>query len=188
MAAALVGVALHGEPALSQSMPVPMDIQYPLLMKVISADRNLSARSGTELVIGVLYQKSVRESSRAAHALSEWSKKNPITPIAGSTVRLVLLAVDEIAGLELSLTRDSVDLCYIAPLRAASLDSLLSVTRRVGVATCTGVPEYVERGVSIGIGVKADRPQILVNMAAARAEKIELSSQVLQLARIYAKD
>ena len=187
VAALTIMVLLHAE-ALPQSMPVPIEVQYPLLMKVLSADRNFSARSGSEIVIGVLYQENVRESSRAAQALRDWARQNPSTPVSGSTVRLVMVPVEAVSGLELSLERDSVDLCYITPLRAASLDSLLSVTRHVGVATCTGVPEYVERGVAIGIGVKADHPQILVNMASARVEKIDLGSQVLQLARVYDKD
>lgn len=188
VAGAITALALFSAPAYAQSMPVPIEIQYPLLMRVFSADRNLTARSGSDMVIGVIYQKGVRESSQAAAALQEWARRNPSSPIAGSTVRLVPTAVDEMAGLDLRLLRDSVDLCYIAPLRAASLDSLLAATRRAGVATCTGVPEYVERGVSVGIGVKADRPQILVNMSAAKAEGIELGSQVLKLARVFGKD
>ncbi len=182
-------VLLLWSPARSQSMPVPIDIQFPLLLKVFSADRSLTERSGTgEFVIGVIYQTSVRESARAAEAIKEWVEGNPGTPVAGLLVRIRLLAIDDMAGLGLRLSRDSVDLCYITPLRAANLDSLLSITRLAGVATCTGVPEYVERGVSVGVGVKADHPQILVNLIGARAEKIELSSRVLKLARIFAKD
>jgi hypothetical protein len=169
-------------------MPAPMGIQYPLLMKVFSADRNLSARSGNGIVIGVIYQRNVRESARAAHSLEEWVRRNPDSPFAGTEVHLVALAIDELSDLGQALTRDSVDICYIAPLRASSLDTLLSVTRRLSLATCTGVPEYVEQGVSVGVGVKADHPQILINMFATKLETLELGSEVLTLARIYAKE
>ena len=46
------------------------------------------------------------------------------------------------------------------------------------------MPEYVEAGVSVGIGIRRDRPLIIVNLAQARAEGTAFSSQLLALARI----
>jgi hypothetical protein len=48
----------------------------------------------------------------------------------------------------------------------------------------TGVPEYVERGLAIGVGVKGERPEIVINLDASRAEGAELNAQVLRIARI----
>jgi hypothetical protein len=169
-------------------MPVPVDVQLPLLLKVLSTDRNLMAHSEGEIVVGVIYQRNVRESSRIAEAVKDHIGSAPSHTIAGKGTRMKYIAIDDLADLDSRLARDSVDVCYISPLRAASLDSLLAVTRRLAIITCTGVPEYVERGVTVGVGVKGDHPQILVNMMAARAERVEFGSRVLKLARIYSKE
>ena len=48
----------------------------------------------------------------------------------------------------------------------------------------TGVPEYVDQGVAVGVGIRKDRPLIIVNLEQARAEGSVFSSQLLALARI----
>ena len=50
--------------------------------------------------------------------------------------------------------------------------------------TITGVPEYVDQGLAVGIGIRRDRPLIIVNLEQARAEGAAFSSQLLALARI----
>jgi hypothetical protein len=50
--------------------------------------------------------------------------------------------------------------------------------------TLTGVAEYVRAGIAVGIGVRDDRPEILVNLAAARAAGADFSAQLLLLARV----
>ena len=46
------------------------------------------------------------------------------------------------------------------------------------------MPEYVEEGIAVGIGLRNMRPLILINLEAARAEGAAFSSQLLSLARI----
>jgi hypothetical protein len=53
------------------------------------------------------------------------------------------------------------------------------------ILTITGVPSYVEGGISIGLGLKSNsKPEILVNMGSIKSEKHDISSQLLKLAKI----
>jgi hypothetical protein len=69
-------------------------------------------------------------------------------------------------------------------LRAFDLRIVTSISRQAGVRTVTGVPRYVEGGLGIGIDLKGERPEIVVNLAASRAEGADLDAQLLKLARI----
>jgi hypothetical protein len=72
----------------------------------------------------------------------------------------------------------------VTPLRAADLRLLMAAARTSRITTVTGVPEYVETGLAIGIGVKGERPEIVINLTASRAEGADLDAQLLKLARI----
>ena len=46
------------------------------------------------------------------------------------------------------------------------------------------MPRYVEGGLAIGVDMKGDRPEIVINLAASRAEGAELNAHLLKLARV----
>jgi hypothetical protein len=52
------------------------------------------------------------------------------------------------------------------------------------MTTFTGVPLYVEQGVALSIGIVRERPQIIVNLAATRAEGSDFTSQLLRLCKV----
>jgi hypothetical protein len=50
--------------------------------------------------------------------------------------------------------------------------------------TFSGVPEYVEEGISVGIDVKNNKPLIVINIKSAKLEGIDFNSQLLKIAKI----
>jgi hypothetical protein len=96
----------------------------------------------------------------------------------------VALALVDYADLAAVLQRERIDVLYVTPMRAVDFDTLKATVRASQVITVTGVPEYVERGLAIGVGVKGERPEIVINLDASRAEGAELNAQVLRIARI----
>jgi hypothetical protein len=165
-------------------MPVPMDIQLPLLLKVLSADRQLRARAGDELVIGVFYQERYRASVSAMESIFEAAIKSLQAPLPDQTVRLIPVPIDGEPDWSSLIATLDLDVCYIAPLRAVSVAGLLSATKITQAISCTGVPEYVDSGVAFGFDTQGGKPQIVINVEAAKAEGIDFSSQLLKLARI----
>jgi hypothetical protein len=46
------------------------------------------------------------------------------------------------------------------------------------------VPDYVGAGCAVGIGTEGEKPLIIINLPAAKAEGADFSSQLLQLAKV----
>jgi hypothetical protein len=88
-------------------------------------------------------------------------------------------------SLALAVRNGSVNVFYIAPGNADSLRELLRMSHTQGITTATGVPEYVQRGVAIGIGIKADKkPDILINLPSSRQEGSEFDASLLRIATV----
>jgi hypothetical protein len=73
---------------------------------------------------------------------------------------------------------------YVAPLRGVDVEDIARMARETGTRTYTGVPHYVGRGLSVSVRVQGDRPRLLINLDAARAEGAEFSASLLRLAEI----
>ena len=165
---------------------MPADVQVPVLLKVLTFDRRIADARGENLVVGVVYQSGFRLSStvkdRVMDALSHVGSGGP----ANRPVKPFAIDADGSQNIEDALTRLGIKVLYVTPLRAFDLPGLVATTRRTKTLTLTGVPDYVEAGLSIGIDLRQDRPRILVNLQAARAEGADLAAPLLDLATVVA--
>lgn len=164
-------------------MLVPVELQVNLFAKVLRFDRSLEEQQGDELVVGVLYQERVRDSDLAKDAFIEEVRKTSLT-IQDRRVKTVPLAAGTPEDLARSIEEHGLDLLYVGPVRALDIGKFSRVTRSLSVITLTGVPQFVEDGLSIGIGLAQDRPEIIINVDAARLEGASFQARLLQLARI----
>jgi hypothetical protein len=172
-----MGVSLiAGSRAAAQDMPVPVEVQVPLVVKILSFDQ---ARSGgaEPLVLGLVFQSRNRSSSAVAEDVRAALGRVP-------GVRVVAIDLDEIHDLPAAMQAANVRALYVAPLRAVEVATLSSVTRAGQVVSFTGVPRYVEEGLAVGMEVSGGRPRIVINLAASRAEGARFSSQLLKLVRL----
>lgn len=168
---------------LSQKMEVPVQIQVPMLLKILTFDRNLEKRSGKKFTIGIIYQSKYRESFEAKDKFIESIDKISIKKIKDIPIELVSIDVDS-SDLEHSILKNEVDGLYIAPLRAFDIKRILKISQDRKIISMTGVVEQVNSGISIGIGSKGDKPLIIINLRSAKLEGIDFSSQLLKLAKI----
>lgn len=176
---------LVGAQALSaQEVAVPVDVQVPLFVKILNFDRSLSSRARGEVVLGVLCQGKYRTSAAVADDVQREAHRLAGTAIGGLQVRVVVIDLDETPDLGAALHRLQVTVLYVSPLRGVDVASVSRASRAAQITTLTGVPRYVETGLAIGIDMKGERPQIMVNLAASRAEGADLNAQLLKLARI----
>ena len=182
--ALLLMLLCSGSTTGQDDVPVPVKVQYPLFLKIMSLDRELPTRVGDELVIGVVYQPQIRESWRIKDDFMEVVRKSKIRTIKDIPVRCVPIPLESTGSLESMIAEQSVDVLYVGPLRAIDIDGIAQVTRARHIATLTGVPEYVEEGLAVGIELVQDQPGILINLKAARAEGTQFNTQLLRLARV----
>lgn len=175
---------LGSVPAWADDMPVPVEIQVPLLMKILSADRNLQDRVSGNLVIGILYQEKNRKSRATMAEFALIAASDKVAAAAKWPFTIAPIAIDQTEDLAGELARQQVNVCYVTPLQAVEVATLIAGVNTAGALTCTGVPDYVDRGAVVGIGTRGDRPEIIVNLDSARTAGAAFSSQLLKLARI----
>ena len=161
--------------AASASMLVPVDVQTDLLINIGKHDRSFDAKGA---ILGVIYQEDFPESVVVKNeVIAEVKKRNlPLTCVA--------LEARNAPALRKKLIETNATIVYVAPLRALNIAEIASLTRLRGIRSATGMPEYVDLGIAVGIGLRNRRPLIIINLAGARAEGSDFSSQLLSLARI----
>jgi hypothetical protein len=176
-----------GTPAMSaaaQDMSVPVEVQVPLLLKILTFDRTLAAKGHDSLVIGVVFQGHYRTSIGVADEVSRALATAGRNPNAGRVLRVVTIDLDESGPLGATLAREGVQALYVTPLRAVATSAVTAATRERQVISLTGVTRYVEEGLAVGLDANGERPQIVINLAASRAEGAAFAGQLLKLARL----
>ena len=179
--------ALLSAPAAgTEPMPFPADVQITLLLKILTYDRSFTAKAKSAVTIGVVYVAADPESVKAKdEILKTLQLVADRSTIKNLPIRGVAFEYRDPAGLGKIAQKAGINVFYIAPGNADSLRELLRVSHTQGITTATGVPEYVQRGVAIGIGIKADKkPDILINLPSSRQEGSEFDASLLRIANV----
>ena len=164
-------------------MAVPAELQVPLLLKVLTYDRNFESKARVELTVGIVYEPGDPASVKAKNEVADI-----LGSVAGKTVKklrikYVLLENRGLSELEAAARSQGVSLLYLAPgLR--NLEELIRFSQANRITTTTGVRRYVERGVAVGIGLRQDKPEILINLPASRSEGSEFDASLLRIATV----
>ena len=167
----------------AQQMDVPARLQIPLLYKILSFDRNFTARAGDQVVIAIIYQSGFRASVVAREQIED-ALGHTASPFGTRSLRWVAIEAGSGSTLEQALREHEADVIYVTPLRGVDLDVIADAARRSRLMTVTGIPPYVERGLSVGVGIEQERPMIIINLAAARAEGADYTAQLLRVSRV----
>ena len=174
-------------PAGAQDISVPVKVQVPLLLKILSFDRSLSAGHDS-LVIGVVFQSHYRTSAAISDEVCRALAAAPRSLDAGLALRVVTIDLDDPEHLGAALLREGVRVLYVTPLRAVATSAVAAATRERQVVSVTGVVRYVEEGLAVAVDANGERPQIVINLAASRAEGAAFAGQLLKLARLTDPD
>ncbi len=168
----------------AQEIQVPVKIQVPIFLKILAFDKNLMKQAGNEIVIGILYQRKYMKSRLIKdEIISELEKLGQIE-LLGLPLRYVAVDFKNAENLERIIDEGNIDIIYVTPLRAVDIGEIAEVTRKKKVLTFSSVPDYVEAGLSVGLGVKGEKPRIIINLSAAKAEGTDFSSRLLMLAKV----
>jgi hypothetical protein len=181
---ALGGVLLLLVPARAEQMPLSAEAQIPLLLKVLTYDRNFERKAGKVLAIGVVHDPADRDSAKATDEVGSTLFKFTSRTVKGLPLKYYTIEFTGAADLERFVKEKGISVLYVAPGSAKDLPALLKVSEDLDLTTLTGVPEYVRRGVAVGIGVLQDKPQILINLASARAQGSDFDASLLRIATV----
>ena len=183
--AALFASILCTSAAGTEPMSFPPDVQVTLLLKILTYDRSFAVKAKSQVMIGVVYVAGDAESVKAKDDILKTLQLFADRPIKGVPIKAVALEYTNPKSLAETVRSQGINVFYIAPGNANTLNELLRVSHTRGITTATGVPEYVQRGVAIGIGKKADqKPDILINLPSSRQEGSEFDASLLRIANI----
>lgn len=166
-----------------QEMPVPVNLQVTLLLKVLTYDRNLS-RVGDILTIGVLVDPddpvSVAVAEQVIAILAAASGKR----VKSLSIRVVRIELRANAPVDESIAESGANVLYLTPGLQTRLEAVVQISQAQGLVSLTGVPDFVSQGVAVGIGARQDKPEILINLASARLEGSRFDASLLRLSRV----
>ena len=171
----------------ADEMLVPPGLQIPLIFKILTYDRELTNRVGDELTMAVLFSSANRDSVQARdESLAILDK------LSGKTVKTVPIrftSVDYTSPEALSqiIERDGIDVLYVAPGLSDHIAQVVRISQERRIITVTGVPEYVNQGLAVGIGLRQDKPQILINLDASKQGGSVFDASLLRIAKVVAQ-
>lgn len=156
--------------------PIPARVQMLLFSKIWMFDRSVAEND--QIVMAVLYQSTFRASAEAKDLVIEAVRDE------GLKIRCVPVALDDVQHLSSRLQAVKADVFYVTEMRGIDILEVVGVSRARKIKTITVVAEYIETGVAIGLRVRSDKPVIVVNLIAAKAEGSDLTGQLLKVATI----
>jgi hypothetical protein len=181
----LIGLLMLSSIGLTaQEMDVPMNLQYSLIGKILSFNRSLKSHPNGDVVVGILYQSKFRISLNAKNELLTYAKTDVNNKIGSHTVQWVGIELNSGDDITSLLETANIDILYVAPMRNVAIQDIAQITRAKQILSLTGIPEYLEEGLAVGIGSKGEKPFIYVNLAAAKAEGADFNSQFLKFVQI----
>jgi hypothetical protein len=166
----------------ADDVAVPVPLQMELLLKVAGYDRNLPARARGMVSLMLLTKRddslSRNEGEQAARAL-------PGKDVKGLPTEIVTQTFSDGNALAERVRAGRVSILYAAP--GFGPRELLTIARSLSglsVLSSGALAHFVDTGVALGFDLVGGKPKLLVNVRRAREQGVDLSSQVLKLAKV----
>jgi len=163
---------------------LPASAQVPLILKVLTYDRQFEAKASPEVKIGIVYSPADADSSKATDAITGILNK-----FSGKTVKKLPIKYWTIeyvspVRLEAVVEERGINVIYVSPGNDKNLEAIVRLSQAKKITTTTGVPDYVRKGIAVGIGSRRGKPQILINLEAAKSEGSEFDASLLRIATV----
>ncbi len=169
-------------PARAQS-GLPPQAEAPILLRILAYDRALDRTPGDNLVIAILYDVANGTSNHARSGMVRAFRSAPVQSIGGRTLKFIELNVAA-ANVADVFRQESVGAAYLTAGLDDRLPAIVSAASDSHVTTLGGSLRYARRGVAVAVDTIGGKPQIFVNLTAARAAGADLTSSLLKLATV----
>jgi ABC-type sugar transport system substrate-binding protein len=177
-------LALGAGSAGAQAMTVPADLQMTLIFKILTYDRQLEAKAGADLVVGIVHDPADKASAAAADEV-----QSALFKFAGKTVKKLpikyfLIEYTKAADLDSFIKAKGINMLYVTPGVTKALPDIIKIAQARKITTATGVSDYVRKGIAVGVTVRQDKPQIMINLPASKSEGSEFDASLLRIATV----
>ena len=176
-------IALASDRGRAEEVALPIALQVELLVKVASYDRNFQQRAGERGKVLIVTKPGNGDSARVAAQVEAGLGRIPqigglphdevVTPYRGA-VQLAELCRAEHAAI-----------VFFGPGFRDDVTAIREALDGVDVLSASAIPDYVEAGIVLGFDVASGRPELLVNLAQAKRQRVALRSDVLRLMKVF---
>ena len=163
---------------------LPEEIQVSLLLKILTYDRSMEAKAKDTLRIGVLYYPNDDQSKKNKNAIMKYLGSNKDKTING--IPFSFVEISFISGKKLGdvVTRKKIMVLYVTSDGNKGIKEISELAQTRKILTMTGRVDYVDLGISVGLGIEDEKSQIVINLPSARAEGSDFSAKLLKLCKI----
>jgi hypothetical protein len=183
VAAVMTGWLCFARVGNAELVSVPLERQAELLARVAAYDRNMSARAAGRVQVLILANQMAPESIGVAKRMEAALKSIPDIAGLSHDERVVLFS--SAADLARQCRSQHIAIVYLGSGFANDVPAIREALDGVDVLTVAAVPDYVELGVVLGFDVVSGRPKLLVHLAQARRQHVDLRAELLKLARVF---
>lgn len=188
LAAVLLGlvlsnVCLPASAGYAQSSGIPASLQAELLAKLEAYDRSFASRAGKTARVLIVVKSGSAKSEVSANEMKSALKR--IDSIAGLPHEVVVVAYAGAAELAQRCRTERVAIVFVAAEFDDAIESIGAALSTVSVLTVGAAASYVAKGIVLGFELEAGRPRLVINLEQARRQKVDFSSNVLRLMRVY---
>jgi uncharacterized protein DUF4154 len=167
----------------ADDVAVPISLQIDLLLKVASYDKNLQQRAHGRVRVGVVVKLNDADSARsAAQAMKSLSA---VESLEGLPLDAAIEIYADAPGLARYVGEHGISILYFTPgFSESEMDAMARALDGVSVLSAGALAKYTIRGMVLGFDLAGGKPKLLVHLARARRQQVELSSSVLKLMRV----
>lgn len=159
---------------------VPVDLQIDLLRKIVKFERGFSGRVGGQVKVVVVVGGS--DGERTASQLGKALENVP--DFAGKPAKVIVYKYTAAPALKSLVASEGAQVVYLTPGLEAELATIASVFEGVPTITVTTDGDQVEKGAVLGFELASARPKIVLNLAQAKKQGLDFSSDLFRLARL----
>lgn len=171
-----LGALIFSAPLYAQ---VHAKLQAAIFVKLLNYDSKLSAKKQSKIKFHIVIDSKTSIKKNALRTdFSSMSKKK----IAG---KAIIVTVTDIASLAETTSVDTTHIYYLPDGTAQStLQKTLSLAKQQKIPVLAGNESLTKNGAAVGITIANKKPQIIVNLKQSKLLGMNLSSQLLKLAKI----
>jgi hypothetical protein len=165
-------------------MSVPEELQVSIFLKILTYDRSLGERVKDTIRIGVLYFPEDAQSKKNKEAILESLKLNKDKTINGIPFNFMEFEFGSDKRLEEMCQEKRINVFYVTSNGSDIIKRISSITQAKKILTITGRVDYVNHGISVGLTVKEEKPQVVINLPSTKAEGSDFSANLLRLWKV----
>lgn len=169
--------------ASAEESSAPATVQAQIMARLLPFDRNFSGKVKDSVVIVLLEKPGSSESSSAVKQIAK--ALDGVGKIGGRAITISIVAYSGAGAAVAASKAKGAHAVYVSPGLGGEVGALAAALAGSGMVSFSAVESYVSSGVSVGVSIVSGKPQMSINLAKARAQRIDFPATVLKLAKVY---